>query len=274
LNPAFESDTEFVFPHSFWLSATQSMWGKFIFVTGEPSDLITFNTETFESEWEMAADPPRPLITALISDHDLIFSTANGDAGILNDNGNISLRTEVFDDKSIQCLAADDKYIYAAHVSLSGNIHELTVVSRLTGDIWEQRLISGEIKSLVPVGKKLLVFLQLTSGAEIIDYDPREFILTEMSFLPDETIKSAVKISDSQVLMLTNRRVISYDPVLNRFSGFKNEAYNFCRYDRLNDEVFLVRDTILYGFKRNNGDLIEEKTFPEEIMDFQILYNK
>lgn len=274
LNPAFETDTQFVFPHGFCLSAIQSIWGEFIFVTGEPSVMVSFNPETFENEWEMAAAPPRPLITALIADQELVFSTANGDAGILSSDGSISLRTQAFDDKTIQCLAADDKYIYAAHVSLSGDIRELTVFSRLTGSIWEQRLISGEIRSLVPAANNLLVFLQLPGGAKIMDYDPRNFILTELNQLPEESITSTVKIFDGEVIILTDSRVISFYPVLNQAVNFKDQSYKIGRYDPLNDEIFLVRDTILYGYKRNTGELMDEKSFPQEIMDFQILYNK
>jgi hypothetical protein len=274
LNTAFDPDTQFVFPHGYWLSATQSMWGKYIFVTGEPSGLFAFNPETLETDWEMAAAPPRPLITAIVPDQELVFSTLNGDAGILSFDGSISLRTQAFDDKTIQCLAADDKYIYAAHVSLGGDIHELTVFSRLTGDIWEQRLISGEIKSLVPASKHLLIFLQLAATGEIMNYDPANFILTELNFIPDETIESALKISDSQVLILTSDRVVSYNPGLNHLSDFKDGNFKFCRYDPLSDIVFLARDTTLFGFDRNSGELTEEKSFPEEIMDFQILYNK
>jgi hypothetical protein len=274
LNSAFEPDTQFVFLHGYWLSTIQSLWGEFIFVTNEPSNLIVFNPKTFETEWDMAAAPPRPLITGLVPDQELVFSTANGDAGILSYDGSISLRTQAFNDKAIQCLASDDKYIYAAHVSLGGDIHELTVFSRLTGDIWEQRLISGDIRSLVPVGNKLLVLLQLATNAKILDYDPENFILTELRQLPDENIKSTAKISNSQIFILTEQRVISYNPELNQLANFKDQEYEFCRYDPLNDEVFLVRDTTLSGFNRNNGDLMEEKSFPEKVLDFQILYNK
>jgi hypothetical protein len=274
LNPAFEPDTQFVYPHGYWLSGTQSMWGNFFFVTAEPSDLIAFDAETFETEWEMAAAPPRPLITALIPDNELVFSTANGDAGVLADDGNITLRTQAFDNKTIQCLAANNKYIFAAHVSLNGDIHELTVFSRLTGDIWEQRVISGEIRSMVPIADKLLVFIQLAGIGEIMDYDPGDFILTELSTLPGENIKSAVKISESQVLILTEERVISYNPKINQSTNYKEQAYDFCRYDPVIDEVFLIRDTSLFGFSRNSGDLMEDRSFAEDILDFQILYNK
>ena len=274
LDQDFEPDTQFVFPQGYWLSAIHSMWEKFFFVTPEPSDLIAFNPETFETEWNMAAAPPRPLFTALIPDKQLVFSTANGDAGILADDGNISLRTQAFDNKTIQCLAADDKYIFAAHVSLSGNIHELTVFSRLTGDIWEQRLISGEIRSMVPLKAKLLIFIQLAGNVEIMDYDPVNFILTELRMIIGENIKSAEKISENQVFIVTDNRVLDFNPESLNLSDFKEGTYEFCRYDPVNDEVFLVRDTTLSGFSRNNGILMIEKSFPDDIADFQILYNK
>jgi len=274
LDPGFEPDTQFVVPRGYWLSAVQSMWGKFIFVTDEPSSLLALNTESFETEWEMAAALPRPLITGLFPDEELVFSTANGDVGILSIDGITTLRTEPYDNKTIQCLAADDKNIYAAHVSLSGDIHELTVYSRINGSIWEQRSVSGEIRSLVPAGDKLLVFMQIPAGARVMEYDPDNFILTEISFLPDENIKSAVSISDSQLLLVTDVRVISYYPVINQFGNFKDQSYDFCRYDPLSDIVFLARDSMIYGFDRYTGSLMEEKAFPEEILDFQILYNK
>lgn len=274
LNPAFEPDTQFVFPHGYRLSAVHGMWEEFFFVTPEPSDLVAFNPETFETEWEMMAAPPRPLITGLIPDKELVFSTANGDAGVLSADGNIILRTQAFENKTIQCLAADDNYIYAAHVSLSGDIHELTVFSRMTGDIWEQRLITGTIRSMVPVEKKLLIFLQVADNIEIMDYDPLNFILTEVKVIPGEIINSTEKLSDNQVFIVTGNRVISFDPGSYNLSDFKEGIYKFCRYDLLNDEVFLARDTTLLGFSRNTGDLMDEKFFPEAILDFQVFYNK
>jgi len=274
LNPAFETDTQFVFPEGYWLSAVQSLWENFFFVSGEPSKLTALNPESFETEWEMAAEPPRPLFTGIFPDKELVFSTANGDAGILSANGIITLRTASQSDKTIQYLAADDQYIYAAHVSLSGNIHELTVYYRVSGNIREQKLLAGEIRSLVPARDKLLVFNQLPTGTGILEYDPEDFILTEMSFLPDESLKSVVKISEGQLFLVTEQRVISYDLANNRFTDFTDQPYNFCRYDPLYDIVFLVRDNMVYGFDRVTGDLMAEKSLPEEVLDFQILYNK
>jgi hypothetical protein len=274
LNPAFEPDTQFVFPHGYVLSAVQNLWGEFIFVTNEPSDLIAFNPETFEIDWEMPAAPPRPLITALSPDQELVFSTENGDAGILSCNGDITLRTSPFENKTIQCLAADDKYVYAAHVSLSGDIHELTLYSRLNGTIWEQRLISGEIRSMVPVGDLLMLFLQSQSGVAVLVYDPKSFTPTQVSFLPDEYIKSSVKISDNQIFIVTEERIIIYKPATNGFENYKDAPYDFCRYDRLNDIIFLARDNMIYGFDRLTGELMVEKAFTEKVLDFQILYNK
>lgn len=274
LDPAFETDTQFVFPDGYWLSSIQSLWGEFIFVTNEPSDLIAFNPETFETDWEMAAAPPRPLITALIQDQELVFSTANGDVGVLSNDGDITLRTASYENKTIQCLAADDKNIYAAHVSLSGDIHELTVYSRLSGDIWEQRLVSGEIRSMVPIGDKLMIFMQSQTGAAILEYDPENLTPTEMNFLPDEHIKSTVKISDNQIFLVTQERVITYEPGTNQFTKYKDEPYHFCRYDRLTDIIFLARDNMVYGFDKLTGELKEVKAFTDEVLDFQIIYNK
>lgn len=274
LNPDFETDTQFVFSHRYWLSAVQSKWGQFFFVTAEPSNLVAFNPDSFETEWEMTAPFPEPLITALFPDEQLVFSTANGDAGILSDEGEISLRTIAFDNRTIQCLAADDKYIYAAHVSLNGNIHELTVFSRLNADIWVQQLIAGEIRSLVPLGQHLLVFLQLPEGVKIMEFNPQNFVLTQLSLLPGENVISTLKISDKQILILTDEKVISYNPTSFLFSNFINQPYKFCRYDPLTDLVFLAKGNMIYGFNRTTGALIKEKAFPEEVLDFQILYNK
>jgi hypothetical protein len=274
LNDDLGLDTQFVFPHGYGLSAIQSIWGEFIFVTSEPSDLIAFNPETFEKIWDMVAVPPRPLYTALVTDQDLVFATANGDAGIFSHDGNVTLRTQPYEDKTIQCLAADKKNIYAAHVSLSGNTHELTVYSRLNATIWEQLPVDGEIRGMVPVGNKLIVFLQTPVGASVLEYDLIIFKIKEINTLPDESIKSAVKISDSQIFLMTEEGVIIYKVETNGFEDFANEPYNFCRYDPLHDIIFMTRDSMIYGFDRASGALVEEKSFSEEVLDFQILYNK
>jgi hypothetical protein len=36
----------------------------------------------------------------------------------------------------------------------------------------------------------------------------------------------------------------------------------------------MARDSVIYGFNRITGDLEAEKSFSEEVLDFQILYNK
>ena len=274
LNPAFETDTQFVISDGYWLAAVHSRWEKFFFVTREPSTLIALDPESFEQEWEMAAEPPRPLFTGLMCDKELVFSTANGDAGVLSSGGIVILRTAPRQDKTIQCLAADDQYIYASSVSLSGDIRELTIIYRVSGSVRDEKLISGEIRSLIPAAGNVLVFLQIPSGTRILEYVPNDLIITELKLIQDETLQSAVKISEEQLLLLTENRVISYNLSLNQLNVFKDQSYHFCRYDNLSDIVFLVRYNMIYGFDRISGDLKVEKSFPEEVLDFQIVYNK
>jgi len=274
LNPAFATDTQFVFPEGYWLAGVHSLWEKFFFISDEPSILTAFNPENFKTEWEIAAEPPRPLITQIFPDQELVFSTANGDAGILSDDGTITLRTAPAENKTIQCLAADDKYIYAAHVSLSGDIHQLTVYYRVSGDIREQKLLAGEIISIVPIADKVLVFMPSPSGTGIMEYDPEELTLAQISFLQDEVLRSVMKISESRLFLLTDTRVISYEPAINRFTDFINQPYNFCRYDPLNNNVFLVKENLLSVFNYATGNLVKETSFADEVLDFQILYNK
>lgn len=274
LNPAFETDTQFVFPDGYHLAGVHSLWGNFFFVSGEPSEIIAFDPANFDISWEMAAAPPRPLVTAIFTDNELIFSTANGDAGILSGDGTIILRTAPEENKKIHCISADDKYIYASHVSLSGDIHELTVFYRVSGEIRTQILVADEISSLVAENGKVLAFMPSQAGTGIMEYDPVDMILSEMNFLPGNIIKSVQKISDAQLILVTDKKVITYDIAINGFTDFTSEPYNFGRYDRLNDMVFLAKDNTVFGFDRVTGDLIDEISFQEEVLDFQILYNK
>jgi hypothetical protein len=274
LNPAFETDTQFVFPEGYLLAGVHSLWEKFFFVTGEPSEIIAIDPATFETAWLIAAAPPRQIITAILTDNELVFSTANGDAGIISGDGTITLRTVSFENKKIQCLAADNRYIYAAHVSLSGDIHELTVFYRVSGEIRTQILVAGEITNLVAERDKVLVFMPSQAGTSILEYDPEEMTPTETTFLPDENVRSVVKINDNQVFLITDDRVITYDIEIGRLTGFISQSFNFGRYDQLNDVIFFARDNTVYGFDRVSADLVDEIFFQEEVFDFQILYNK
>lgn len=274
LNPDFETDTQFVFPKGYCLSGVHSLWEQFYFVSVEPSDLFAFDPANFETEWEMETFPPRPLFTGLFPDKELVFSTANGDAGILSGSGTVILRTAPLDDKMIKHITADDKYIYAAHVSLSGEIHQLTVYYRVSGSIRDQKMLSGEISGLVPAGNGALVFFSSAPGTGIMEYDPENLSMEQLNFLQNENLRSVEKVSDSQLFLVTDNRVIVYDPGINLFTNFTDQPYDFCRYDHLYDIIYLAKGNLVYGFHRTTGDLIEDLSFPEEVLDFQILYNK
>ena len=95
----------------------------------------------FEIDWSINALPPRPIITALTSDTELIYATANGDITVVSDNGLAKITTAPFEDKVIEFLAADGSYLYASHVSLNGSRNELSVYYRETGALKEQKLL-------------------------------------------------------------------------------------------------------------------------------------
>jgi len=274
LDHFYEIDTQFIFPHRYSLSAIHGLWEEFFFITDEPAYLYSFNPFDFEIEWNIGADPPRAQYTAVISDQELIFSTANGDVAICGEDGNITLRTVPYDSKTINCLAADDKYIYAGHTSLSGNIHELTVFYRVTGEIKVQRLMGGEVMSLATYNDDVLVFIRSEPGSEVMQYDPEELILTKLTILPVEEINEVVRITDDEFLLVTDINVIAYQPANNGLSVFSEQAHTACRYDPLNDIVYLLSEFRVSGYDWVSENLVMEKIFPERVLDFQILYNK
>jgi len=274
LNPAFEADTQLVFPHAYYSAAVHALWEKFLFVSDEPSTMYAINPFDFQIEWTLLANPPRPQISSVITDSDLIFSTANGDVAVCGAAGNVKLRTAAFESKTISCLAADESYIYAAHVSLSGNIRELTVFYRTTGEIKVQRLMGNEIMSLVTYRDKVLAFSRSEAGAEVSEYDPEALTLTHLTLLPASDVIQSLKISDEEYLVVTDQAVLAYQTLNNTMKVFSGQTCDFCRYDKLNDMVYLVRDEVVSAFGRTSGNLAFEKVFPDKVFDFQILYNK
>jgi hypothetical protein len=274
LNPAFESDTQFIIPENYLLSGVHSGWGTFFFVSQAPSRLMALNTLDFEKDWEMSAEPPASLFTGIFLDDDLVFSTGNGDCGILSPDGTIILRTAPTPDKSIQLISADETFIYTSVVSSGGTVRELRVIYRVSGNARDDVPVQGEIKSLIPADGNVIVFFEINTGTRIMEYAPNDMIMTELNMLTNERIQSALKISDSEIMMLTDKNVISYDLSSSRFTAFKDQPYDFCRYERQSDRLYLVKDSTIYGFDRLSGDLVTEKSFPMKVLDFQILYNK
>jgi hypothetical protein len=274
LNPEFEVDTQFVINEEHSLSDIHCLWGQFYFVAMQPSRLIAFNASGFETEWEMKAESPRPVITGILTDREIVFSTANGDAGILSETGDIILRTPPDDDKSIQCLAADEKYIYAYHVSAGGDIHYLTTYYRVSGSIKEQKLIAGEIGSIVSFEYFVLVFLPSVSGTLIMEYDPENMTIKQKDYLPDHVVWSVEKISEYELFLLTDSGVISYEISTGRLTQFSGRQFSLCRFEPLSDIVYLAQDSMVYGYDRVTGDLQASISFDNEVVDFQILFNK
>jgi hypothetical protein len=274
LDPAFEADTQLVFPHAYYSAAVHALWEKFFFISDEPSTLYAVNPFDFQIEWTLLANPPRPQISSVITDRDLIVSTANGDVAVCGADGNVKLRTAAFASKTIRCLAADETYIYASHVSLSGNIHELTVFYRATGEIKVQRLMGNEIMSLDSYHNKVLVFSRSEIEVEVAEYDPEALTLTQLTFLPASEVIQSLKISDEEYLVVTDLTVLSYFPLNNTTKVLSGQTCDFCRYDKLNDVVYLVRNEVVSAYDRMSGNLAFERVFPDKVYDFQILYNK
>jgi hypothetical protein len=274
LNPVFEPDTQFILNETHQLSAVNSNWEDFFFVSNEPSVLTAYSISNFDPAWETGAMPPRAEITAVISDSELIFSTANGDVTILDRNGNIRIRTVAYESKTISHLAADSTYIYAAHVSLSGDIRELSVLYRVTGEIRDQKLLSGEIRGLVAFRGAAYVFMPSANDIAVFLYDPEMMVLTQENIIYNQKLLSAECLDDQQIFLLTESAVFSYNPFNNSFVLFAIEPYELCRYEQLNDDVFLVKDKDVSRFDRVSGELISRKTFQDKVLDFQIIYNK
>jgi hypothetical protein len=256
------------------LSGVNSIAQQFYFASDEPSVITAYDPFSFEYLWEVPANAPRPEFTGIFNDHDFFFSTANGDAGIINSNGSVVLRTAPYSDKTARCLAADENYIYIGHRSLSGDINQLTVLYRVTGAIRVQEFLSSEILGLVPVNNEIMVFLISGADITIITYNPADFNISETNLLETEIFKSVEKISDQELFILTERCVIVFNTEYDQFTDYTTQPYDFCRYDKLNDVVFLGKDVFVERYDRISGDLLNVIPFSEKVLDFQILYNK
>lgn len=270
----FAIDSQMVINDTWYQSGINSNYRQIYFTNDEPAILKAFDPFTFELLWDMDASQPRALFTDIYDDDELLFATDNGDCGVLRSDGEIIIRTAPYDDKTITCLVADETYIYAGHRSLNGNINQLTVYYRVTGEIRVQETLSGEILDLVPMGNAVMVFILSNADIRIITYNPEDFTIVSSVMLESELFISAEKITDQEIFILTERAVISYNALNEHFTDFTNEPFEFCRYDRLNDVVFLGKDVRVFSYDRVNGNLLTIIPFNDEVVDFQILYNK
>ncbi len=274
LNPDYEIDSVVYINDKCELSGSNSNYGQFFFVSDQPSVMTAYDVISFDQAWEEASNPPRPLFTCLYNDKDCFFSTANGDAGIIDNDGHVVLRTPAYADKVIKSLTADENYIYAGHQSLSGDINQLTIYYRVTGEIKMQQFLSAEILGLVPLSDEIMVFMLSGSDIVLLIYDPEDMEITNTLTLQGEVFRSAEKVSDAQIFILTDRCVISYYPQNEKFVDFTNQPYDFCRYEKLDDAVFLGKENKVERFGRYSGDLLNTITFDEHVLDFQIFYNR
>lgn len=274
LDSDFEKDTSFVFPKNFRLSGISSLWEQFFFVSENPGVIHTFSTDTWEIIREYAAAPPRPEFTGLWVDRRLVFSTLNGDAGILNNYGNLVIRTPPAGGKTIQCLAADDTYIYAEHVSLNGAETGLTVFYRITGAPRTQLLIKQDIVALIPFEGKVLILSNTSEKAIISEYDPGPLKLTELSVLENVKIISALKIDDHLFLILTPEKVLMFNRYHNQITDYLHATYQFGKYDSLNNYLYLINGKTLDVIQFVTSNLVHQVVFDDKLVDFHIMYNK
>jgi hypothetical protein len=274
LDPGFEIDTQFVLPETPHLTAVHSMWEKFYFITDEPSVITSFDLKTYEASWDASAYPPRPVITDIVSDKEFMYSSANGDVTLVDRGGNIIIRSVPYENKTITHLAADNNYIYAAHASLSGDINELTVLYRVTGEIREQKLLSAPIAGIVAFQGAAYVFLHSGDDIAVMYYDPAIMQIGQVNMIYNDNLTSAVGLGNQAIFLLTDNAVYEYNPVYNNYGFFTLVPYEICRYDYLHDDVFLVKDKTVSCFDRVSGLMVHQEEFEHDVTDFQVVFNK
>lgn len=274
LTPALETDTQFTVQQTCRMSAVHSLWERFLFISDEPSVMTAYNPFGFEIEWEMSAQPPRPSFTGIVTDQKIVFSTANGDAGMYDIDGNVILRTTSFNNMVITHLDADGKYLYASQQTTGGTNNELTVYYRVTGLISARKMLSEEVSSIVATNGMALVFVNSSAGTDVLSYNPENYILSKINSMNGQTVISTTRIDENEVLVLTNAGVQSYRQDHNNFVAFSADVYSFCRYDPLADLLYFGKDHSVFVVDHKTGAIIHEIDLMSSIIDFQILYNK
>lgn len=273
MDTEFIIDTSFVFPKGFHLSGLLSLWDQFFFITPEPSVFYAFNSNDFELLYEFPAWLPRMEFSAILTDFEVLYSTMSGDAGILNSSGQIVVNTEPQTDKTIQCFAADENYMYAEMISPNGNIRELTVFYRGTGGIRAQRQFQQDIVALQPLLGKAVVISNSGVKTVFSEFDPENLLLTELKSIAQEEINSTLKISEDDILVLTGARVLKYAYSTNFIEEYLPGGYNFGRYDEVNDRLYMAKDSLIEIF--NSALSIPVIiSFDEPLMDFHLVFTK
>jgi hypothetical protein len=269
----FQEDTSFIVPMGFHLSGFSGLWEQFFFVSPGPSVIYAYSDRAFEPLWEFPCWLPRPEFTGLIADQDLLFSTMNGDAGILNANGHVTVLTGQFMGYSVDCFAADESYLYAEMVSLSGDQREMTAFYRKTGNLRSRRIIQDDVVGLEPIQGKVLMISRSAPGWNISEFDPESLEFTDLNSFEAGNVNASLEIYDETVLILTEIRVIQYEYPSNRLSEFIPGNYAFGRYDHQVKAVYLARDSAV-DIVTPISSIPATVTFEEPLKDFHLVYNK
>jgi hypothetical protein len=274
LKPDFSPDTSFVFPKGFLRSAYSSLWDEFIFVSPEPSVMYSLSRDRFEPMWDFSASLPRPQFTSLWVDSQLLFATANGDAGILNASGMIVMRTGALSNKTIACMAADGKYIYAELMSLSGNNREIVAFYRATGGIRSRKFIDQDIISLQIANGKVLMFSNSGMQGIISEFDPETTLISTLETFNNPEIYSSIKLSNDEFLLLCQGQVLHFNSHYGTLSEWISGTYLSGCLDDLQERLFMISGTQVDIYAGPSPSLVQTLQFEAPLEAFHIIYNK
>ncbi len=274
LSPDLVLDTVYTIPEGFLLSSVHSLWEQFYLITPEPSMMRSLSTVTFEDLWEFPAQLPRPYFTEIISGDQLFFSTANGDAGILNESGQIILRTTVQEGYTMDCMAVSDQYLFAEVVSLSGSYRFFNVYYRSSGQLRIQKNLADDIKIIFAEDEKAIIFTESEGHNGIDVFDPEEMVMTNLTSYAPQLILSGLEFSPGEFLICTDQQVLRYDYQANSLSVYLPRTFSHGRYDPLSDVLFFISGSQLERFRGATSASLGTLGFDEPVLDFQIVYNK
>jgi hypothetical protein len=174
---------------------------------------------------------------------------------------------------SVDCFSADESYLYAEMVSLSGDQREMTAFYRKTGNLRSRRIIQDDIVGLEPIQGKVLMISRSAPGWNISEFDPESLEFTGLNSFEAGNVNASLEIYDETVLILTESSVIQYEYPSNRLSEFIPGNYAFGRYDHQVKAVYLARDSAV-DIVTPISSIPATINFEEPLKDFHLVYNK
>ncbi len=242
-------------------------------------NLFAFNTSDYSTLWgiPVVSNPPFPFFNDIFYCNKLLYTSFyNGFVRGYDLNGSVKYAAIAPNNIIPDKIYAKGNFLFCDHSLVSGS-------NRIFGLYY---LVSGASKQQISSTMKVVTISEQSNNSIFVfgneNYQGKIYLYDidgngwwESHPVPSGSIFDVAVIDNNNFLIAHTNGIYHYDYSMNSLTLFKaGNAFSKIKFDSVSQELYVVSGNEIIVYNYPDGTFFKSYSIPNQILDFQLLYNK